>query len=343
MSGDTASHPFGNYDRGTALKGAAGFAIAGYGLYFLASSVGWGELRLALSGARLGWLAIACVSTLLGLAAWGKSWQVVLRQTGISVPYPKLVVTYFAATFANYVTPLGQAGGEPFIAYVLSRDTEASYEDSLASVVTADLLNLLPFFTFAAVGLGFLSLQPTLPASLDRLVTGLLAMAIGVPLAVVLGWRFRRVVEGIVASLIWPVARLTERVTVAGVRERVREFYASLDRIAANPRALANALVYSYTGWVFFALPLYFAAKTIGVGMEPLSIFFIVPASTLAGIVPTPGGLGAVEGALFALLVGITGAAAGPALALAGVYRLSSYWFALAVGGFAALWVLKRT
>jgi uncharacterized protein (TIRG00374 family) len=343
MSQDTASHPFGNYDRGTVLKGLGGFAVAGYGLYLLASEVGWGELQLALSGARLGWLAVACLSTLIGLAAWGKSWQVVLRQAGISVPYPKLVVTYFAATFANYVTPLGQAGGEPFIAYVLCRDTDASYEDSLASVVTADLLNLLPFFTFAAVGLGFLSLQPTLPPGVDRLVSGLLVMAVGLPVAVVLGWRFRRAVEGLVASLVWPVARLTERVTVAGVRERVRDFYGALDRIAANPRALAYALLFAYVGWVFFALPLYFAAKTIGVSVAPLSIFFIVPASTLAGIVPTPGGLGAVEGALFALLVGITGAAAGPALALAGVYRFSSYWFALGVGALAALWVLKRT
>lgn len=53
--------------------------------------------------------------------------------------------TYLAATFANYTTPFGQAGGEPFIAYVLSADTEASYEESLASVSTADLMHLLPF------------------------------------------------------------------------------------------------------------------------------------------------------------------------------------------------------
>jgi uncharacterized protein (TIRG00374 family) len=329
-------------DSRTVAKIAAGFAVAASMLYFLGTQIGWDEIRAVLSGANVGWLLVACGSTALGLAAWGRAWQIVLRVVGVTVPYRKLVVTYFAATFANYVTPLGQAGGEPFIAYVLARDTEASYEDSLASVVTADLLNLLPFFNFAAVGLGVLLFQSRLSADIENLAVGLLALAVGVPLVVVVGWRQRDAVEWLVLRLVWPATVLTDRISLPNVRDRIRDFYGSLDLIAANPRALWHALAYSYTGWVFFALPLYFAARTLEISFEPFLIFFIVPASTLAGLVPTPGGLGAVEGALTGLLVAIADATTSQAFAMASVYRVASYWFAIVLGGLAALWVLKR-
>jgi uncharacterized protein (TIRG00374 family) len=329
-------------DRRTIGKAIVGFVVAGAVLYLLGTGIGWDGIRAVLSDTRLRWLWVACASTLLGLAAWGRAWQIVLRVVGVTVPYRKLVVTYFAATFANYITPLGQAGGEPFIAYVLARDTEASYEDSLASVVTADLLNLLPFFNFAAVGLAVLLFQSRLSEGIEDLAVGLLVLALGVPVVVLVGWRRRDAVEWLVTRLAWPAARLTERVSVASVRSRVREFYTSLDRIAANPRALWHALAYSYAGWLFFALPLYFAARALNITFEPSLIFFIVPASTLAGLVPTPGGLGAVEGALTGLLVAIADATADQAFAMAGIYRIASYWFAIVVGGLATLWVLRR-
>jgi uncharacterized protein (TIRG00374 family) len=117
----------------------------------------------------------------------------------------------------------------------------------------------------------------------------------------------------------------------------------AFDRIAAEPRALAYALVFSYVGWVFFALPLYFAGRTIGVPVDLLLVLFIIPASTLAGLVPSPGGLGGVEVALVGLLVALTALAPASAYAVALLYRVASYWFAVGVGGLAALWVISRT
>lgn len=320
-----------------------GFAIAGVLLYLLGFVVGWDEILDALEGADYTWLAVACLSTVICLAAWGKAWQVVLAVLDIDVPYHRLIVTYFAATFANYITPLGQAGGEPFIAYVLSKDTQASYEDSLASVVTADLLNLLPFFNFAALGLGFLLLRSSLNDTAETLAIGLVALALGVPLLMVVGWKWRNGVENLVVRLVAPLAKRTGRISVDGVRHRIERFYRSLERIATEPKELLYALVFSYTGWVFFALPLYFAGRTLGIPIDPLLVLFIVPASTLAGMVPLPGGLGGVEVALVILLLALTPVAGGGATAIAIVYRLASYWFALAAGGVAAMYVVARS
>ncbi|PSP84702.1 TIGR00374 family protein [Halobacteriales archaeon QS_1_68_17] len=329
-------------DRKTLIRIVAGFAVAVLLLYLVAVGIGIEEVTATFRDAQLRWLAVGCLSTLLCLALWGKAWQVVLEVAGVGVPYRKLVVTYFAATFANYVTPLGQAGGEPFIAYVLSRDTSASYEDSLASVVTADLLNLLPFFSFAALGMAALLWQATLPEAVEPLAVGLLAMALGVPLLAVATWQFRRPLTAAVLWLVAPVARRTSRISLAGVRRRIEELRAAFERIAEKPRALVRALVFSYAGWVFFALPLYFAAETLGLTVDPLLVLFIVPASTLAGLVPSPGGLGGVELALVALLVAVAGVSTASAYSISLVYRLASYWFALGIGGIAALYVIAR-
>jgi uncharacterized protein (TIRG00374 family) len=329
-------------ERRTLTKTVAGFVVAAILLYLLGVVAGWGEILATLRDAQPRWVALACLSTLLGLVAWGKAWQVVLAVIGIDVRFRRLVVTYFAATFANYITPFGQAGGEPFIAYVLSQDTGASYEDSLASVVTADLLNLLPFFNFAAVGLAVLAWRAQLPDAIRPLAFGLTGLAVAIPVLAYVGWTHREGVEAGVLRLLAPVARRTDRLSIEGARGRVEGFYASLEVLAAEPRELAYALVFSYAGWVLFALPLYFAGLTIGREIDPLLVLFIVPASTIAGLLPTPGGTGGVEAVLVLLLGPLVGLAAPAAAAMALVYRVASYWFAIVVGGIGSLYVIAR-
>jgi uncharacterized protein (TIRG00374 family) len=330
-------------DRRTLAQILLGFVVAGVVLVLFAVGIGTENLAAVFSDAEYRWLVLGCLSTALCLVAWGKAWHVVLGVAGIEESFRRLVGTYFAATFANYVTPLGQAGGEPFIAYVLSRDTEASYEESLASVVTADLLNLFPFFSFAAVGMGWLLWDASLPAAARPLAMGLLALAVGGPAVTVAGWRFRERLSSGFLRVVAPVVRRLPRATLAGVRERLADLGSAFDRIASEPRALVRALAFSYLGWVFFALPLYFAGQTIDLPIGLLLVLFIVPASTVAGIVPSPGGLGGVEAALVALLVALTAFTAAEAYAVALVYRVASYWFAIAAGGIATLYVIRRS
>ncbi len=321
-----------------------GFIVAVVLIYLLVVASGWRRVLHTLEGADYTWVWIACISTFIGLAAWGKAWQIVLAVLDIKVEFRRLIVTYLSATFANYVTPLGQAGGEPFIAYILSRDTAASYEDSLASVVTADLLNLLPFFNFAAFGLSYLLIKASLPNNAKTLAQGLVILAFGVPAIAYAGWRYRQRVEDLVIRLAAPLAEHTSRITVDGIRQRIDRFYHSLERIASEPRQLLFALVFSYTGWVFFALPLYFAGRALNLPLPLVLVLFIVPASTLAGLTPTPGGLAGVEAALTILIVALVPSISwSSGVAVAIVYRVASYWFVLVIGGIASMFVIMRS
>ncbi|MDX1744412.1 MAG: flippase-like domain-containing protein, partial [Halobacteriales archaeon] len=226
--------------------------------------------------------------------------------------------------------------------YVPPPDPASSPDDPPPSVLTADLLNLLPFFNFAALGLAVLLLRARLPVVIRPLAYGLTILAIGIPILAYVGWNHRDGVEAAILTIIAPLTRHTTHLSVAGVRRRIDRFYDSLELIADEPLQLLYALVFSYTGWVFFALPLWLAGRTLGLPVDPIVILFIVPASTIAGFVPTPGGLAGVEAALVLLLVALLPLTAGQAFAVATVYRLASYWFALGVGGLAAIWVIAR-
>lgn len=323
------------------VKTGVGFLVALGFLYLVTVGLGVEAVSQALAGAELEWVALGCLSTTICLASWGKAWQVVLRVVGIEVPYRRLVGTYFAATFANYVTPLGQAGGEPFIAYILSRDTEATYEQSLASVVTADLIRLLPFFTVGGIGVGYLLFTAQLSGTIERLALILVALAVVLPLATALSWRFRVRFREAVLWVLRPITART-RLSIESVRDRINRLYDSIEVIAGSRRRLFVSIVFSYAGWILFALPLYFAALSVDIPLSILLVCFAVPVSVIAGSTPLPGGLAAIEGTLVVLLSVLAGLTTADALAVTTIYRLTSYWFVVAVGGIAALWVLRR-
>jgi uncharacterized protein (TIRG00374 family) len=342
MSTETSGEVF---DRRTTLKVVAGFVVAGLLLYFFGRVIGWSKILRTFRNARPVWFGLACLSTVISLVVWAKSWDVILCTVGVDVPFRKIVTTYFAATFADYATPFGKAGGGPFIAYVLAADTDANYQDSLASVVTADLLNLLPFFSFAGLGTLALLIQGAVPKQAEMLVAALGGMAVLLPLVIYGSYRHQDFVERLVMKVASPVAARVERVDAESLRDRIHEFYELVERIAASRRQLAKTLVYAYVGWLFFAAPLYFAGLTLGVSdqLGPVLVLFVVPASSLAGIVPTPGGVGGVEFALVGLLVALTALQTDVAASAALIYRVASYWFALALGGLSAFFVIHRT
>lgn len=329
-------------DRKTTIKTALGFGVAFGLLYALGAVIGWEAVVYRLREADGGWLGAAGLSTILCLVAWGKVWEIVLDTVGISVRFRRLLVTFFAGTFANYVTPMGQAGGEPLVAYLLAQDMDVSYEASLASIVTADALRLLPFFNIGLVGLGYVVIDGRLTERTDGIAVALLALAVAIPVTIGGVWWFRYAVRDAVVRSVAPIAGRADRLDPDALGDRVDRLIEAIERIADSPRALAVALVITYLGWVLFAAPLYFSGLALGIHVSPLLVAFVVPATVIAGSTPTPGGLAAIEGALAVLLASLAAVSAGEALAIALLYRLASYWLVLVVGGVAFLWVLKR-
>ncbi|MFC6824404.1 lysylphosphatidylglycerol synthase transmembrane domain-containing protein [Halopelagius fulvigenes] len=331
------------FDRRTAVKSLVGFAVAAALLYTFGYVLGWQSIISALSSADPVPVVVACGCSLVALSIWTKGWDVVLSSLSVEIPYRRLVPTYLAATFADYVTPFGKAGGGPFVAAVLSTDRDATYEESLASVVTTDALNLLPFFSFAGVGVVALGLTGSVPRNVRPLVYGLGAIAVFVPVFAYLVWRVRDRAILLIPRVLEPVAARVGFVEAAEIEERTARFFSLLGHLGARRAWVAETLLFAYVGWAFFALPLWLAARAVGVSLPIQLVAFIVPASAMASLLPTPGGLGGVEAAVTGLLVALAGVPTATAAAIALLYRVASFWFVLPVGGGATLWIAYRS
>ncbi|MFB6190552.1 MAG: lysylphosphatidylglycerol synthase transmembrane domain-containing protein, partial [Candidatus Nanohaloarchaea archaeon] len=94
-----------------------------------------------------GWYLIPALG--LGLSVfsiWGFTWYSFFRKIGISISYLKSLRMFMAGMFMNSITPVGQFGGEPFMAYVVERNVDVSYEKAFSTVLSADIVNAVPWF-----------------------------------------------------------------------------------------------------------------------------------------------------------------------------------------------------
>lgn len=329
--------------RRTVLRGAVAFLIAVVLVYLLGRVIGWERTLTVLGRGDLFWVGVACVSTMLCLVTWAKTWQIVLASLDVGVSFRRLIVTFYAASFANYVTPMGQAGGEPFIAYILSRDTGATYEQSLASVIATDVLRLFPFFNVGIIGAAYLLVAGRLPGDTELYILLIVVLAVAVPVGIIGLWFKRFTIRRVVLRALRPVADRTRRINLSRVAGRIDRLFGSIELIANSPKSLVVAVVFAYVGWILFALPLYFSSIALGFQISLLLVSFLVPVTVIVGSTPSPGGLAVIEGTLVAFLVAFVALSTSEALAVTLLYRVTSYWIVILLGGLAALWVVSRS
>ncbi|MFC6838030.1 lysylphosphatidylglycerol synthase transmembrane domain-containing protein [Halomarina ordinaria] len=288
------------------------------------------------------WLLAAVAATvLLWNVAWGFALWNVLCTQAVDASLGQALLVHAAAGFANHVTPLGQAGGEPVTAWLLSRTVDTDYEVGLASVASLDAINVVPSLSFVTVGVSYYALTGT-PAVRDRLGLApavVLVLAVALPTLAVLGWRRRRGVERLFGAAVegaWrrlaavvPFVSLPER---GAVGARVAGFRAAVERVAADRRRLAAAVCLSALGWAFQAVGLWATFLALGASIPVVLPFFVVPLGTLGGAVPTPGGLGGTEAVNVGLLTLLTGAPASTVVAAVLVHSVGGYLLTTSVG-----------
>lgn len=327
-------------DLGDVRSVGVGFGTGIVVLLALYSVVGLDAVLAALG--RADPVALAAVGTvaLAWLLAWSLALRTVLAVIAVQVSVPLSFMLFAGATFANNVTPFGQAGGEPFSALLVSRSTGIEYENGLAAVASVDTLNFVPSVSFALVGVGYYATQSTVGDRVELAVAALAALALGIPLAAYFGWRARDRVAALAGRAILPVGRALGRVVPiasppdeAGIRRRIEGFFAAIERVADDRRQLALALGFSALGWLLLSASLWLSLFALGHAVPFAAVLFIVPLGSVASVTPLPGGLGGVEAALVLLIVPITGVDPATAGAAAVVHRGATYWLPVLIGG----------
>ena len=270
----------------------------------------------------------------VALACRGIALRGVLDILGTRVGRIRAVGVFLATTFVGCLAPFGKAAAGPVSGLLVSSATDARYEQSLAAVVTVDVVVSAVGLTLALAGLG----GTVRPDPRVLVVLPLLAVV------VVAAWRTRhRLVDGVGRCVAVPVRFVYRALpsktppSTESVTERVECVVESVEVVARSPRRLAGIVLVVALGQVAAAACLWLALDAVGSAVSFPLVLGVLPLAGVGTLVPSPGGTAGVEAALVGLLVSFAGVAVPPASAAVLLYRTATFWAPLPVGGLSAL------
>lgn len=295
-----------------------------------------GKFLDALASASLVLLVPAFVAGFSVFFVFGYTWHRFMRKVGIEVSYFESLKFFFAGQFMNSVTPLGQFGGEPFMAYIVQRNTGASYEKSLSTVFSADVVNAIPMLTFLLGGTAYLFLFSSLNSLIIQVIyAGIVLTGLG-GLIVYLLWFKAGSIESYILRLLRYFSGVIGRgeSLVERAETRLQRMQNTFESIGENPRHLFQTAVVAHIYFVLQVICLYFVMLSFGVSTDFTPLYFIIAISSLANFAPTPGGSGAFEASMAAIMSSplLLGIDFEVAVAAAIIFRLTTYWPGLLVG-----------
>ncbi len=241
--------------------------------------------------------------------------------------------------FANSVAWLRL--GDAYRAYLYHEDNGAPFVRTVGSIVSERLLDAatvvillvlcLPFIVGPGLGLG-LGLAWTVTAT----AAGLLVLLVVAILAVAAFGHDGPATVLLTRYTSWLPARFT-----AWVAFRFRQFR---DGAIQSLRRVPLAALWGLLGWLAEIARLYLVTQALGLDLSLALVVFLTLANSLLTLVPTPGGIGAVEAGLGGLLKQLTTLSTPAALALVLVDRAISYLSVIVTGAvlFILRWLLGR-
>ncbi len=320
-------------------EGLLWFGVSGallVGLLYLADVDAFFD---SLARAETSLFAVAVAVGVSSLMVWAWVWHRVFATVGIEATRSQTVRMFLTGNFLNSITPLGQFGGEPIMAYVVSDTTGEDYETTLACVVSADILNAIPFFTFTVGGIIYLGIVGSVQGPLVDIGVLAVVLLIGVGLIAYLLWSDDSTLGNALFRLLDAIeARLGRAEALfESARESLRQLEETFQEAGSDPRYLLTTVAISHLAILAQIASLYFVFGSIGLQSEFVPIYLIVNLSVIGTLSPTPGGTGTYEAIFSGLVTWFYSVELATALTAAVLFRLTTYWPGLLIGWVALL------
>ena len=292
------------------------------------------EFIEALQSASIPLLIPALASGMAVFLVFGYTWHRFLTKVDIEVSYFDSLKLFMAGQFMNSITPLGQFGGEPFMAYIIRKNTDTSYEKAFSTVFSADIVNGIPVLTFVLGGSFYLMLFSSINDVILQTVYAGVGLTFLGGLIVYLLWFKAGVIENYILGILRFFSNLTGMgdSLVSGAEERLNKVQESFETIGENPRHLFETAVIAHLSFVLQVICLYFIMLSLNQTVEITPLYFIIAIAGLANFAPTPGGSGAYEATMTGILIFFLGVDKEIAAAIAILFRLTTYWPGLIIG-----------
>jgi uncharacterized protein (TIRG00374 family) len=293
------------------LVAGIGVGVAVYVGFTIWADVG--RVGEALASFRWAYALLACLLAAANYGVRFLRWQYYLRRVGVTTVKTADSLQVFLAGFALTVTP-GKLG-EAVKAVLLRGSHRISMAKTAPIVIAERVTDLVALLLLALVGVFSYDVDPRF------LIAGAAL-----------------VVAGLVVVSVDPVAKAAIR--IAGKLPLIRRFAHRLDDAHAHtaillaPLSLLAATALATISWFFECLAFYLVVNGFPgahIGLQAATFFYA--ATTVAGALSfLPGGLGVTEAGMLALLVRWAGIDKGPAAAATFITRVSTLWFAVALG-----------
>lgn len=284
--------------------------------------------------AKIPYLVLALLAGLGVLLSWTANWYNFFKLSDIKSSFRRTFQLMSAGQFLNAVTPLGQFGGQPFMAYLISKHSDTSYEKSLATVMSADLLAIIPLSTFVLSGY----IYTVFSGSGGSQIAGMTAVTASLLIFGIvmgyLGWYRPGTLENIVLTVFEKITGFIGRGShlVDELESRLENVEETFETVGKNPNTILKALAITHTAFLFKMGAFYAVITSLGLSINPFYVMLIIPIASTANFSPTPGGAGTFEAVMAKLSMIFMGISFETALAVGILHRFATYWLNIGVG-----------
>ncbi|UJP40506.1 flippase-like domain-containing protein [Cellulomonas palmilytica] len=272
------------------------------------------QITSALSTSDWRWTAIAFALGLLTIVGAGLA---LTAFSPVRLPFWRTLQVQAASNFVALAAPAGIGPAALNLRMLTRRGVTTTLAAATVTMVQVSQLVVTIVMLVVLSVLSGGSSGSALPVSPEvLLIVGLVAVLVA-------------------ASLLVPKVR---QWVMAKIRPTLRQIWPRLVDILGRPWRLAVAVAGNLIMTLGFVLAFDACLAAFGQEASLIQVAIIYLTGNTAGaLVPTPGGMGAIEAALAASLSAVTGINPGVALSIAVLFRVVTYWVRIPIG-----WVAMR-
>jgi uncharacterized protein (TIRG00374 family) len=297
---------------------AIGFVI----VLFIAAVVSGRQGALtALEAVPAGTFALMLALSSLNYVLRAGRWLLFSRAMGVSVPAASNALFYVAG-FAMTTTP-GKLG-EALRLWLLRRAYGCRYGDTAGLLIADRLWDAVAMSAVLCASVAWLAAYVWISLAAAAIVGGVTLLCLNPSL--------------LLAGLTIAAGRVRGRRRLfAALRRSFRKL-----KLLARPDIFGAGLLLGVAGWLAEGISLYVLLHALGIALPPMTCVFVFAFSMIVGAISIlPGGLGSTEASMAGLLA-YQGVPLQTAIVATAVVRVTTLWFAVALGMLALPAALRR-
>lgn len=283
--------------------------------------------------ARWPLLLVAVVVEFVSLAGYADLFRHILRVLDVRLTFGTVMNIVLAGLSFSHLFGAGGAAGM-VVSYNALRKREVPHGLIFVAIAAQNFFTYIVLWAMFLVALVSVVSSGRVNPWSYGLALVLIAAILGLTVYGFYLYRHRALMRRRVSQVAAVINKLYrhERIRPDHIDEWLDHLFAGMRRMGTHRGAKRTAVAYSCMFWVFDLLCLYLVFLALGyhVPLAALTVSYAV-ANAVGSLAPTPGGLGAVEGLLIALLVSFD-VPSPEAIAVVLVYRLINFWLPIPVG-----------